>query len=192
MEQKIQKIEQQIRELENQKDAIMEDDFKKASKNWFTLLNAKYESSSSRTKQYLTFCRVFKRQFKKLLHDNFNIVKIEIDKPNHFDQTGFFELENGNIYYFSIGDLRWHKTFLIRTAKDFKDYTGGSNDYCNTDDFESFMRDLKRIVKSEPIDNNLYSFSHEKCGTGLFMATKKDAQNNKCSKCRKPFSETVD
>lgn len=182
-------IKQQIRELEIKRDAIKEDNFKKASKHWFTLLNAEYESSSVRTKQYLTFCRVFKRQFKKLLHDNFDIVKIEISKPNHFDQHGFFELKNGNTYYFSIGDLRWDKCFLIRTAKDFKDHTGGSNDFCNTEDFGRFMKDLKSIVQNDENDKNLYSFSHDKCGTSLMMATKKEAENNSCSKCGKSFSE---
>lgn len=147
MKQELKKIEQQIIKLQTKRDSIKTDEFKKASKHWLTLLKAEYESSSSRTDQYRTFCRVFKRQFKKLLNDNFDIVKIEISKPNHFDQHGFFELNNGNIYYFSIGDLRWNKCFLIRTAKDFEDYTGGSNDYCNTKDFERFMTDLRRIVK---------------------------------------------
>lgn len=182
-------IEQQIQELESKRDQIKEADFKKASKHWFTLLHAKYESSSTRTPQYLTFCRVFKRQFKKLLNETFDIEKIEISKPNHFDQTGFFELKNGNIYYFSIGDLRWDKGFLIRTAKDFKDYSGGSNDYCNTEDFESFMNDLKRVVDNSEIDKNLYGFPHEKCGTGLYMATKKQARESKCNVCKKPFLE---
>ena len=40
----------------------------------------------------------------------------------------FFKLNNDRIYYFSLSDLRWSKdSLLIRTAKDFKDYTGGSN-----------------------------------------------------------------
>ena len=179
----------QIIQLENEVNQIKEANFKKASKNWFTLLNIGYESASYRTEEYLTFCRVFKRQFKKLLNDTFDISKIDISKPNHFDQTGFFELKNGNIYYFSIEDLRWKPTFLLRTAKSFKDYSGGSNDYCHTEDFESFMNDLKRIVDNSEIDNSLYGFPHEKCGTGLYLATKKDAKNSKCTVCKKPFLE---
>jgi len=140
-------IEKQIEDLQSQKANIEEANFKKAAKHWFTLMNAKYESSSMRTPQYLTFCRVFKRQFKKLLNENFDVVKIDIAKANHFDQYGFFELKNGHIFYFSIGDLRWNKSLLIRTAENFEDYTGGSNDYCNSEDFEKFMADLKRIVK---------------------------------------------
>jgi hypothetical protein len=186
----IEKIEKQITVLENRKDVIKANRFKEASKSWFTLLHAEYESSSTRTKQYLTFCRVFKRQFKKLLNETFDIAKIEIAKPNHFDQYGYFELKNGNIYYFSVGDLRWRTTFLLRTAISFTDSTGGSNNYCNIDDFERFMKDLKSIVDNSEIDKNLYSFPHEKCGTSLNMATKKEAASSKCEKCKKPFSET--
>ena len=180
-------LEKQKSQLENKIESIKEDNFKQASKNWFTLMNVKYESASYRTKEYLTFCRVFKRQFKKLLNETFDVIKIEISKPNHFDQYGFFELANGRIYNFSVGDLRWHNTFLIRTARNFEDHTGGSNDYCNTEDFERFMIGLKRIVDNSPADKNLYSFPHEKCQTGLYMASKKDARNSKCSKCKNYF-----
>jgi len=182
-------IEAQIEQLENKRDNIKAENFKQASKNWFTLLNAQYYSSSTRTKQYLTFCRVFKRQFKKLLNETFDIEKIEISPANHFDQYGFFELKNGNTYYFSIGDLRWNKCFLIRTAQNFEDHTGGNNQYCSIEDFESFMNDLKSIVDNSEIDNELYGFPHEKCGTGLYMATKKQARESKCSVCKKPFLE---
>lgn len=179
-------LEQQKADIENKINLIKEDNFKQASKHWFTLMNAEYETSSSRTPQYLTFCRVFKRQFKKLLNETFDVTKIEISSPNHFDQTGFFELNNGRIYYFSIGDLRWNNTFLMRTAINFTDYTGGSNQFCNIEDFESFMRDLKSIVDNSN-DNKLSSFTHEKCNTGIFMATKKDARQSNCNKCNKPF-----
>jgi len=63
----INEIDAQIKKLESKKTKLQEAEFKEASKHWFTLMNAKYESSSMRTPQYLTFCRVFKRQFKKLL-----------------------------------------------------------------------------------------------------------------------------
>jgi len=90
------------------------------------LLNQEFESSSQRTPQYLEFHKTFKREFTNILKDYCN--KIEISKPNHFDISGFFELKDKRIYYFSLSDLRWSKdSLLIRTAKGFKDYTGGSN-----------------------------------------------------------------
>lgn len=179
-------IKAQIEQLENKRDNIKAENFKQASKNWFTLLHAEFESSTTRTPQYLTFCRVFKRQFKKLLNETFDINNIEISKPNHFDQTGFFELKNGRTYYFSIGDLRWSKNFLIRTAQNFKDYTGGNNQYCNIEDFESFMNDLKRIVDNSE-DKELYGFGHRACQTSILMSTKKQARKLICQKCNKPF-----
>ncbi len=181
-------IDAKIANLENKKAVIKEANFKEASKNWLTLLNAQYDSSSTRTKQYLTFCRVFKRQFKKLLNETFDIVSIEISKPNHFDQTGFFELKNGRTYYFSIGDLRWNKCFMIRTAQNFEDYTGGNNQDCSIEDFDNFISDLKRIVDNE-IDNELYSFEHKECKTALMMASKKDGRKSNCNVCKKPFLE---
>jgi len=102
------------------------------------LLNCDFESSSQRTTQYLEFHRTFKREFKKVLNPICN--KIEISKPNHFDVSGFFQLKDNRIYYFSISDLRWNKTFLIRIAKDFKDYTGGSNNFINLDN--NFIENL--------------------------------------------------
>ena len=106
------------------------------------LLSFNFESSSSRTPQYLEFHRVFKREFSNLLKPYCK--KIEISKPNHFDISGFFELNNGEIYYISLGDLRWDKeNLLIRTAKDFKDYTGGSNNY---------------ITLNENLKENLFKF----------------------------------
>ncbi len=126
---------------------MKEDIFKKASKNWFSLLNVEFESASYRTPQYLTFCRVFKKQFSKLLRDNFEVHKIVISKPNHFDAHGFVQLVNGNIFNFFIGDLRWFKTFTIRSAESFTDYSGGSNNDLNTKDFDSFMAGLKRVIK---------------------------------------------
>jgi len=104
------------------------------------LLNCEFESSSQRTPEYLRAHRTFKREFSKILKP---ICKeILISKPNHFDISGFFKLNDDRIYYFSIGDLRNDKTFLIRIAKDFKDYTGGSNNFLSLD--ESFINNLLR------------------------------------------------
>ncbi len=141
-------IDQQIEELERKKYEIKQDIKKEATKQgWFSLLQTHFDSSSQRTPEYLSFHRLFKNQFSKLLKETFPIKQIQISKPNHFDVTGFFQLENGNIYYFSIGDLRWSKNFLIRTAESFKDYHGGSNQYADHENYENFLRDLKRVVK---------------------------------------------
>ena len=106
-----------------------------------------FETSSSRTPQYLAWHRLFKREFKKFLNAR-GIVEIDIHKPNHFDVAGFFKILNGQVYYFSISDLRWSKdSMLIRTAKDFKDYTGGSIGFISLDSLESFEQGFGHIVR---------------------------------------------
>lgn len=108
------------------------------------LLKEEFESSCQRTTQYLTFHRTFKRELTNLLKEYCN--KIEIGKPNHFDVSGFFELKTGQIYYFMLGDLRWFKnSILIRTATNFKDYTGGSNNFINLD--EEFEQSILKYLK---------------------------------------------
>ena len=48
--------------------------------------------------------------------------------------SGFLTAKNGQIYYFSSSDIRHfgYDNLLIRTAKSYKDYSGGSNQYVGT------------------------------------------------------------
>jgi len=59
--------------------------------------------------------------------------------------SGFFTAPSGQVYYFSSSDVRYyiHSRLLIRTAKDYKDYIGGINQYCNID-YKSLM-DFKLV-----------------------------------------------
>lgn len=105
-----------------------------------------FESSSSHTIQYLAWHKLFKREFTAYL-ERIGAVEIQIGKPNHFDMSGFFKMRSGQIWYFSIGDLRWNKDrMLIRTAKDFKDYTGGMNQYVSLEDYPQFEMDMRKVV----------------------------------------------
>jgi len=107
------------------------------------LLGFEFESSSGRTPQYLKFHRVFKRELTNLLKPHTQ--KIEISKPNHFDVKGFFQMNDGKIFYFSLGDLRRDKNkILIRSAKNFKDYTGEIYNNINLD--ENFAENLIKFV----------------------------------------------
>jgi hypothetical protein len=49
--------------------------------------------------------------------------------------SGFFTNKFGQIFYFSCSDVRHfgYTKLLYRTAKDYKDYTGGSNRYVDVD-----------------------------------------------------------
>lgn len=107
----------------------------------------RFISSSCRTPQYLKWYRFFKKKFTQYLTKK-GIVNIHIGKPNHFDMSGFFTTAKRQIYYFSISDLRWSKELmLIRTAKDYNDYTGGSNNFVSLWNIEDFEKDFSKIVK---------------------------------------------
>ena len=140
----------EINELQNQYDNIIETEKKKVLsqktnglKKSLYLWGFEFESSSVRTQQYLEFHRTFKKEFTELLKPYCS--EIEISKPNHFDVSGFFKTNKGKIYYFSISDLRWDKKeVLIRTATDFNDYVGGSNNFIS---FEKLETEIKRYLK---------------------------------------------
>lgn len=136
-------LEQYNQEVEAEKTKVLKQKSRGMDKSLY-LLGFTFESSSSRTPQYLEFHKIFKKEFTALLKSYTK--RIEISKPNHFDVSGFFELNNGQIYYFGLEDLRWSKdSLLIREAKDFKDYTGGSNGFINLD--KNFAENLKRYLR---------------------------------------------
>jgi len=118
-----------------------------------------FESASNRTPEYLSWHRLFKREFKKFL-TNKGATQIEIGKPNHFDMSGFFTL-TGQIWYFSVSDIRWSKeSMLIRTAKSYKDYTGGMNQFISLqggeEKFNQYFEDImNRPFGLKPITHQL-------------------------------------
>jgi hypothetical protein len=92
-----------------------------------------FESSSSGTPEWNSFyrkgCNFFKKTLKDVAED------IQMSK-GHFYFTGFFTVKSTKkIFYFSISDVRFFPNgkLLIRTATDYKDYTGGSNNYLSID-----------------------------------------------------------
>ena len=67
---------------------------------------------------------------KKALRDaNFEDIKVS---NGYYYFSGFAKKNNQTIYY-SISDVRHfpEDNVLIRTAKDYKDYTGGGNNFCS-------------------------------------------------------------
>jgi hypothetical protein len=123
--------EQYNTEITAEKEKVLKSKSEGMTKTLY-LLSFDFESSTTRTPQYLEFCRVFKKEFKAVLKPYCK--EILIHKPNHFDISGFFKLNDDRIFYFSISDLRWSKeNMLIRTAENFKDYSGGSNNNINLD-----------------------------------------------------------
>ncbi len=98
------------------------------------LLRKGFESSSQTTPEFLTFFRTFKKELTKILTER-GCTKIEIGK-GHFYVSGFFTAPSGQVYYISLSDVRsfsetgWNNDSLMyRTAKHYKDYTGGHNQW---------------------------------------------------------------
>ena len=91
------------------------------------LLAANFESSSTKTPQFLSFVKHFKRCFKReMLTIGVTNIKFNI---GHFYISGFF-IKNEQTYYFNISDVRGQvREMLFRTAKNDKDFTGGHNQY---------------------------------------------------------------
>jgi len=92
----------------------------------YGLLREDFQSSCYETAQFKIFYDKFTSLLKKTLKDK--IKRIDFTR-GHFYLSGFFETLTGKIYYFNLGDVRSDKVdrILIRTAKDFKDYSGGDN-----------------------------------------------------------------
>ena len=68
---------------------------------------------------------------------------------NGFYYFSGFAFKGGNIIYFSIPDVRHFNDdkLLIRTAKDYRDFTGGSNNYCQMD-IESIQTLANRLTNT--------------------------------------------
>ena len=107
-------------------------------KKTLELLKQGFESSSGKTPEFMEFTKVFKKEFTKELK-SINAIDI-IFSIGHFDISGFFTIDK-QAWYFSIPDVRdmdygleiypnsCMNQLLYRTAKDYKDYTGGYNRY---------------------------------------------------------------
>jgi hypothetical protein len=103
------------------------------------MLRNGFESSCSTTPEFAQFFRTFKKEFTKELK-TIGATDIEFSR-GHFHLTGFFRSTDGQLWYFSLSDVRGMEyglkvnpescmnKLLYRTAKHNKDWTGGSNRY---------------------------------------------------------------
>lgn len=112
--------------------------------NTLTLLKRGFESSTETTPEFKRFTRTFKSEFNKLLK---KIGCADLECHNgHFCIYGFFNAANGQLWYFSLSDVRdmFHRgSLLVRTAEHRKDYYGGQNRHADIDNLEE---ELNRII----------------------------------------------
>lgn len=87
-----------------------------------------FESSSEKTPEFKAFARTFKKEFTSELN-SIGATKIEFH-VGHFEVSGFYTVGT-QAYYFMLSDVRFNNNvhMYYRTAKDYKDYTGGHNCY---------------------------------------------------------------
>ena len=91
-----------------------------------------FGTGGANSEEFNTFFESFKRSFKRELK-KIDAKDIEFNK-GHFYLSGFFTVQ-GQVIYFSISDVRSYIStnwkgipeMLVRTAKDYKDFTGGHN-----------------------------------------------------------------
>ncbi len=107
-------------------------------KKSLALLKKGFESASNLTPEFAQFYRTFKSEFTKELQ-SIGANDIVFSRM-HFCLSGFFTLD-GQAWYFSLSDVRGMEygfrinpdscsnKLLYRTAKHYKDYSGGSNRY---------------------------------------------------------------
>jgi hypothetical protein len=87
----------------------------------------------------------FRKEIKELLK-SVGAGNVEIHK-GYAELTGFFTMPSGKMWYFSTTDLRGGRYLLIRTAKSYKDYTGGINQQIKYEVIpKEFLRQFKQIV----------------------------------------------
>lgn len=105
-------------------------------------ITQEFESSSQTTPQLKSFYTQINNYIKKELKDIAKDVKIN---KGHFFVSFFITRNDGEIFYILMQDLRdnnWYENILYRTAKDYKDTSGGRNNYCKLanlkDRLESF------------------------------------------------------
>ena len=79
--------------------------------------------------EFKKFFRTEKRRITENL-TKMGCTKIELDYGFYYF-SGFFTSASGQIYYLCVSDVRHfpYERIMYRTAKDYKDYSGGTNQY---------------------------------------------------------------
>lgn len=98
---------------------------------------------SDLSQDFKSFYRKEKNRITKIL-TNLGCTNIQLDYGFYYFY-GFFTSKSGQIYYLSCSDTRYmgetdgysKNDLLYRTAKHYKDWTGGCNQYISPSDLEN-------------------------------------------------------
>lgn len=90
--------------------------------------------------------KTFAREFKSMMNEQVAKVGGTNYQQNtgHYYVSGFFTVEE-QPYYISISDVRYEDvdSILIRTAKDYRDFTGGRNNFRPIED--GMLDNIERV-----------------------------------------------
>ena len=143
-ESQIKSLQNDLEKLNHQLETVKD---KTGIEKW---LNHHFESSSYRTPEFIAFEKDFKKELKKQLPDECEIV--DWSKGHFFISCFIKNKETSKFMYLSTSDVRffldeWYNNILIRTAKHEKDYTGGGNCCCKFPEIKEWIQRLtyKRI-----------------------------------------------
>lgn len=106
---------------------------------------AQFGSGTRTTPEFDSFYRKTCNDFRKSLADVAERIEM---KKGHFYFYGFLTRKSdGQAIYFSISDVRYFpgEKMLIRTAKDYRDFTGGTNNSVSIND--GFEKNLKEAIR---------------------------------------------
>ena len=113
--------------------------------------NYQFESSTEKTKEFTSFATKFKNVIKSILEETNPNFILDNFSVGHFYVAGFIKnQENNKFVYFSIFDVRCHNVrhdvldrILVRIAQHNKDFTGGTNNFV---ELENFKFKLERLL----------------------------------------------
>jgi hypothetical protein len=97
----------------------------------------KHYTGSDLGQDFRTFFSQEQKRIKKTL-TAMGCTDIQMSRQFYY-YYGFFTAPSGQMYYFSISDVRHFNDgrMLYRTAKSYQDYTGGGNQYVDRDLLQS-------------------------------------------------------
>lgn len=106
----------------------------------------RFESSTQRTPEYVSFERKYRNHIKKNLPEGYTLHSFN---GNHFEFSCVIKTNKDKFLYFSIPDVRffpeeWKDDILIREMEHEKDWTGKTN-YRTT--LDTMKEDLKELAE---------------------------------------------
>lgn len=112
--------------------------------------NYQFESSTEKTKEFQSFATKFKNVIKSILEETDPNFILDSFNVGHFYVSGFIKNQaNNKFVYFSISDVRCSNVrhdvldrILVRTAQHNKDFSGGTNNFVELENFKFKLEHL--------------------------------------------------